>query len=117
MIEFAFSIIKYKGEEQRILRTKGEKVAYKKDTYQTFSFEDDNLKIIYKCKIGDLIKQDKDQDNNYYSWFLVTDYSETIDKSPKYDRELERQNADIDFLLMINGIDPQEEEDNEQNVL
>ena len=115
MIEYAFSIVQYEGKEQRILRTKGDKTNYKKDTYQSFSFENEDLKIVYKCKIGDLIKEDKDVDN-FYSWYLISDYSEIIDKSPKYDKELERQNADIDFLLMINGIDPQEEENNEQNV-
>ena len=114
MLEYSFSIIKYKGREQRILRTKGDKVDFKKDTYQTFTFENEDVKIIYKCKIEELIKEDADQDN-FYSWFIVSDYSELIDKSPKYEREFEKANARIDFLLMMTDLLPEDDND-EQNV-
>ena len=114
MLEYSFSIVKYKGREQRILRTKGDKVNYQKDTYQTFAFENEDIKIIQKCKIEELIKEDQDQDN-FYSWFIVSDYSESIDKSPKYERKLEEANAKIDFLLMMTDLLPEDDND-EQNV-
>ena len=118
MLEYTFSPFQYKGESCTLLRTKGDKTSYKKDSYQTFTREDENVKIISSCKIGDLIKEDKDTAGNNYSWYIVTDVIEKIDKSPEYDRKLEKQNAALDYLFMLNGVMPLDEEadNSEQNV-
>lgn len=118
MLEYTFSPFQYKGENCTLLRTKGDKISYEKGSYQTFTKADENAKVISSCKIGELIKEDEDTAGNNYSWYIVTDVIEKIDKSPEYDRKIEKQNAALDYLFMLNGVMPLDEEDDnsEQNV-
>ena len=118
MLEYSFSTIKNKGVEQKILRTKGEKTNYLKGSYQNFSMENEDIKRFQNCKIEELIKTDTDSEGNFYSWYIISDFSETIDKSPEYDRRMEKVDSEIDFLFMINGQFPPDVEGdiNEQNI-
>lgn len=118
MIEYTFSTIKYQGEPQKVLRTKGESTSYLEGKYQTFEKKLLDQTITESCKIGPIIKKETDSANNTYVWYLVSDYAVKVDNSPKYNKEIKKTNAAVEFLFMMGGYEPFEdgEDNNEQNV-
>ncbi len=115
MIEYSFSIAKIKGEETRLLRTKGDKTNYKKGQFHSFSEENSVSKTTYSCKIKDLIKEAKEGEN-YYSWYTITDFSQIVDHTPETNKNFEKVNASLDYLFMMNDLEPLGDDKNEQNV-
>lgn len=118
MIEYNFSQLKYNGELQKVLRTKGEKTNYQIGKSKIFEKKTDDNTIIQSCIIKEKIKEDTDAEGNFYVWYLISDYTVKVDNSPKYDKEIEKTNAALEFLFMMGGYEPFEngEDENEQDV-
>lgn len=116
MLEYSFKRGKFEGNDVIILSTIGNKTKYPIGHYQTFTLKDEYIEVVESCKIEKLIKEDVDSIGRYYAWYIVSDYTKNIDKSGEYRIALEKANATIDYLLMINGEDPIGGIDNEQNV-
>ena len=64
MTEYSFSQLKYNGELQKILRTKGEKTNYQTGKSQIFEKKTDDNIIIQSCTIKEKIKEDTDAEGN-----------------------------------------------------
>ena len=116
MLEYSFRKGEFEGNEVVILSTIGDKTNYQAGHYQTFTLKDEYIEVIESCKIEQLIKEDVDSIGRYYTWYIVSDYTKNVDKSGEYQIALEKANATIDYLLMINGEDPIGGIDNEQDV-
>lgn len=118
MIEYSFSQLKYNGELQKVLRTKGEKTNYQIGKSKIFEKKMDDNTIIQSCIIKEKIKEDTDAEGNSYVWYLISNYEVKVDNSLKYNKELEKTNAALEFLFMMGGYEPFEngEDENEQNV-
>lgn len=118
MLDYNFGKIQYNGEECQFLRTKGEETSYENGTYQTFSYQDNFIKKDESCKIIRTIKKDRDTAGNYYTWYIIEDYVEKVNNFPEYDQKIEKTNAAIDYLFMMEGFDPLDSGDDnyEQNV-
>lgn len=116
MLEYSFKKEEFEGNEVIILSTIGDKTNYPTGHYQTFILRDEYIEVVESCKIERLIKEDVDSIGRYYAWYIVSDYTKNIDKSGEYRAALEKANATIDYLLMINGEDPVGGIDNEQDV-
>lgn len=116
MLEYSFKKEEFEGNEVIILSTIGDKTNYSAGHYQTFILRDEYIEVVESCKIEELIKEDVDSIGRYYAWYIVSDYTKNVDKSGEYKVALEKANATIDYLLMINGEDPIGGIDNEQNV-
>lgn len=106
MLEYSFRKGEFEGNEVVILSTIGDKTNYQTGHYQTFALKDEYIEVIESCKIEQLIKEDVDNIGRYYTWYIVSDYTKNVDKSGEYQIALEKANATIDYLLMINGEDP-----------
>lgn len=116
MLEYSFRKGEFEGNEVVILSIIGDKTNYQAGHYQTFTLKDEYIEVIESCKIEQLIKEDVDSIGRYYTWYIVSDYTKSVDKSGEYKIALEKANATIDYLLMINGEEPVGGIDNEQNV-
>lgn len=106
MLEYSFRKGEFEGNEVIILSTIGDKTDYPIGRYQTFALKDEYIEVIESCKIEKLIKEDADSIGRHYTWYIVSDYTKSIDKSGEYQIALKKANATIDYLLMINGEDP-----------
>ena len=116
MLEYSFKREEFEGNEVIILSTIGNKTNYPIGRYQIFVLKDEYIEVVESCKIERLIKEDVDNIGRHYAWYIVSDYTKNIDKSGEYRVALEKANATIDYLLMINGEDPVGGIDNEQDV-
>lgn len=116
MIEYSFKKGEFEGNDAIILSTIGDKIKYPIGRYQTFTLKDEYIEVVESCKIEKLIKEDVDSIGRYYAWYIVSDYTKNVDKSGEYRAALEKANATINYLLMINGEDPIGGIDNERNV-
>lgn len=116
MLNYSFRQGEFEGNEVIILSTIGDETNYPIDSYQTFTLRDEFLEVVESCKIKKLIKKKVDKMGRNYVWYIVSEYNKKIDKSGEYRHELEKTNATIDYLLMINGEDPIGGVNNEQNV-
>ena len=116
MLEYSFKKEKFEGNEVIILSTIGDKINYPIGRYQIFTLKDEYIEVVESCKIERLVKEDVDSIGRHYAWYIVSDYTKNVDKSGEYRVALEKANATIDYLLMINGEDPIGGIDNEQDV-
>lgn len=116
MLEYSFKKEEFEGNEVVILSIIGDKIDYPIGHYQTFTLKDEYIEVVESCKIERLIKENVDNIGRHYAWYIVSDYSKNVDKSGEYKVALEKANAIIDYLLMINGEEPIGGIDNEQNV-
>lgn len=116
MLEYSFKKGEFEGNDAIILSIIGDKIDYPIGHYQTFTLKDEYIEVIESCKIEKLIKEDIDSIGRHYAWYIVSDYTKSVDKSGEYRIALEKANAIIDYLLMINDEDPIGGIDNEQNV-
>lgn len=89
--------------EAEILRTKGsthtDLTGYQ-EIFREFHGEKitDNFRVVRKLKVGE------DADRNCYDWYEIDRHYRTIDKSGPILKEQEQLRADVDFLLIMEGL-------------
>lgn len=91
-------------KNNKILRTKSstQELLYGYQTYKEQLVEHD---ITHHFRIVSLYAQEKDSEGNFYSWYYIDDYFNTIDCSSALKKENEELKSKIDYLSMMTEVD------------
>lgn len=116
---YMFSYIKRGGKEVPFVRLQStieSEVSLPIGSHQTIQISSETDTVTNDFIVGNSFKEET-VGEFYYKWYFIENYVKTIDRTPELKKTEEQNAANLDYIMMMTGIDiPEEDDINESEV-
>lgn len=106
---YSFGTMKLLGVEKEVVRVKSDEPIQLSTGYSAIVENYPDMIVTHNFYAQDCVAEDRDTEGNYYKWYLITEHSKNVDRSPAAVRLAKQNAANLEYVCMMADIELPEE--------